>query len=153
MMSHDGIPYLILQKILPIIENEVNITLQEIVDFSIRFESDDKSNINCYLVYSNDNTWPVEMASGMERFIVSLAIRIALVDITSLPRPNFMAIDEGFGALDSDKITAMSSLFEYMRTKFDFIIAVSHVDTMRDMVDGLIDIHKNKQGFSEVVIM
>ena len=91
------------------------------------------------------------MASGMERFIVSLAIRIALVEITSLPRPNFMAIDEGFGALDSEKISAMTSLFDYMRTKFNFIIAVSHVDTMRDMVDGLIDVHKNSHGFSEVI--
>lgn len=152
MMSNDGIPYIILQKILPVIENEVNITLQEIVDFTVKFETDDKNNINCYLLYSNDNSWPVEMASGMERFILSLSIRIALVDITSLPRPNFMAIDEGFGALDSDKITGMVSLFDYMRTKFDFIIAVSHVDTMRDMVDGLIDVYKNPNGFSEVSV-
>lgn len=153
MMSNDGISYMILQKILPVIENEVNIILHEIVDFSVKFESDEKNNINCYLLYSDENIWPVEMASGMERFIVSLAIRIALVDITSLPRPIFMAIDEGFGVLDSDKISAMTLLFEYMRTKFDFVIAVSHVDTMRDMVDGLIDVHRNKNGFSEVTVV
>lgn len=153
MVSNDGLPYMILQKILPVIESEVNLILSDIVDFTSRFESDDKNNINCYLVYPNENTWPVEMASGMERFIISIAIRCALVDITSLPRPTFMAIDEGFGVLDSEKISSMETLFNYMRTKFDFVIAVSHVDTMRDMVDGLIDIHKNSDGFSEVKLL
>lgn len=152
-MTHtDGLPYMILQKILPVIENEVNLILNDVVDFYAKFESDEKCNINCYLLYSNENCWPVEMASGMERFIISLAIRCALVEITNLPRPIFMAIDEGFGTLDSERINSLTPLFDYMRSKFDFIIAVSHVDTMRDMVDGLIDVHKNKNGFSEVVV-
>ncbi len=153
MMSNDGIPYMLLQKILPVIETEVNIILSEMVNFSTKFESDDKNNINCYLVYTDDNIWPVEMASGMERFIVSLAIRCALVDITSLPRPIFMAIDEGFGTLDSDNISALSMLFEYMKTKFDYVIVVSHIDTMRDMVDGLISVYKNAHGFSEISLL
>lgn len=150
MMSNDGIPYIILQEILPVIETEVNSILLDVVDFTAKFESDDKNNINCYLVYSDENSWPVEMASGMERFIISIAIRCALVDITSLPRPVFLAIDEGFGVLDAEKIGCMTMLFDYMKTKFNFIIAVSHVDTMRDMVDGLINIHKTDHGFSEV---
>jgi DNA repair exonuclease SbcCD ATPase subunit len=87
----------------------------------------------------------------MERFIVSLAIRCALVEITSLPKPSFLAIDEGFGALDDDNIINVEHIFNYMRGKFDFVIAVSHVNSMRDMVDGLINININEDGFSEVV--
>lgn len=152
MTHNDGLPYMILSKILPIIENEVNLILAETVDFYAKFESDDKFNINCYLTYSNDASWPVEMASGMERFIISLAIRCALVEITSLPRPVFMAIDEGFGSLDIERINSLESLFNYMRTKFEFIIAVSHVDSMKDMVDGLLDIIKDDHGFSKINI-
>ncbi len=151
MTHYDGLPYIILKKILPIIESETNLILADTVNFYVKFESDDKFNINCYLNYNDEQTWPVEMASGMERFIVSLAIRCALVEITSLPKPSFLAIDEGFGALDDDKIINIEHIFNYMRGKFDFVIAVSHVNSMRDMVDGLINININENGFSEVV--
>lgn len=151
MTHYDGLPYIILKKILPIIESETNLILADTVNFYVKFESDQKFNINCYLNYNDEQTWPVEMASGMERFIVSLAIRCALVEITSLPKPSFLAIDEGFGALDDDNIINVEHIFNYMRGKFDFVIAVSHVNSMRDMVDGLINININEDGFSEVV--
>ena len=80
--------------------------------------------------------------SGMERFISSLAIRIALINVSALPRPNFIAIDEGWGSLDAEHISAVVNLFDYFRTKFDFSIIISHVDTMRDMVDNLIEVNK-----------
>ena len=34
------------------------------------------------------------------------------------------------------------NLFDYFRNKFDFSIIISHVDTMRDMVDNLIEVNK-----------
>jgi DNA repair exonuclease SbcCD ATPase subunit len=85
----------------------------------------------------------------MERFISSLAIRIALINVSALPRPNFIAIDEGFGTLDSNHVTALISLFEYLRIKFDFSIIISHVDSMRDMVDKLISVDK-VSGYSKI---
>jgi len=74
--------------------------------------------------------------------ISSLAIRIALINVSALPRPNFIAIDEGWGSLDQEHIASVTNLFEYFRTKFDFCIIISHVDTMRDMVDNLIEVNK-----------
>jgi DNA repair exonuclease SbcCD ATPase subunit len=78
----------------------------------------------------------------MERFLSSLAIRIALINVSALPRPNFIAIDEGWGSLDQEHISAVVNLFEYFRNKFDFSIIISHVDSMRDMVDTLIEVNK-----------
>ena len=46
----------------------------------------------------------LELTSGMEKFISSLAIRVALINVSNLPRPNFLAIDEGFGTLDSENL-------------------------------------------------
>ena len=40
---------------------------------------------------------PLELSSGMERFISSLAIRVGLMNVSNLPRTNFLAIDEGWG--------------------------------------------------------
>jgi DNA repair exonuclease SbcCD ATPase subunit len=147
-VKRDGIPYELITKALPKIESEINNVLNQIVDFNMVLNTDGK-NINGYIIYDEDNFWPLELTSGMERFISSLAIRIALINVSALPRPNFIAIDEGWGSLDADHISSVVNLFEYFRTKFDFSIIISHVDSMRDMVDNLIEVNKT-QGFSRI---
>jgi len=146
-LSKDGVSYELIEKALPMIEGEVNNILAQIVEFGMQLEIDGK-NINAYLVYG-DQRWSLEMCSGMERFISGLAIRVALINVCNLPRPNFLVIDEGFGTLDSENLQSLFMLFTYLKTQFDFVMVISHIDSMRDVVDGLIEIKKEK-GFSQV---
>jgi DNA repair exonuclease SbcCD ATPase subunit/DNA repair exonuclease SbcCD nuclease subunit len=146
-LSKDGVSYELIEKALPMIEGEVNNILAQIVEFGMQLEMDGK-NINAYLVYG-DNKWSLEMCSGMERFISGLAIRVALINVCNLPRPNFLVIDEGFGTLDSENLQSLFMLFTYLKTQFDFVMIISHIDSMRDVVDGLIEI-KKVEGFSHV---
>ena len=148
-VNRDGIPYDLISKAIPKIETEINNVLNQVVDFNMVMNTDGK-NINGYIIYDEDNYWPLELTSGMERFISSLAIRIALINVSALPRPNFIAIDEGWGSLDADHIASVTNLFDYFRTKFDFSIIISHVDTMRDMVDNLIEVNKIN-GYSQIL--
>ena len=148
IISRDGIPYEIITKTLPEIEKEVNNILQQIVEFSITLQTDGK-NIMTNIVY-DDKRWPLEMASGMEKFVSGLAIRVALINISNLPRPNIICIDEGFGCADSDHLGQMGALFSYLKHQFDFIWIISHLDQMRDMVDEQVEI-KKENGFSKVV--
>jgi DNA repair exonuclease SbcCD ATPase subunit len=147
-VKRDGVPYEIVAKAVPKIEAEINNVLNQIVDFNMVMSTDGK-NINGYIIYDEDNYWPLELTSGMERFISSLAIRIALINVSALPRPNFIAIDEGWGSLDQEHIASVVNLFDYFRTKFDFSIIISHVDSMRDMVDNLIEVNKIN-GYSQI---
>jgi DNA repair exonuclease SbcCD ATPase subunit len=147
-VKRDGVPYELISKAMPKIESEINNVLNQVVDFNMVLQSDGK-NINGYIIYDEDNFWPLELTSGMERFISSLAIRIALINVSALPRPNFIAIDEGWGSLDAEHISAVVNLFDYFRSKFDFSIIISHVDTMRDMVDNLIEVNKT-DGYSHI---
>ena len=146
-LSKDGVSYELIEKSLPMIEGEVNNILAQIVEFGMQLEIDGK-NINAYLVYG-DQRWSLEMCSGMERFISGLAIRVALINVCNLPRPNFLVIDEGFGTLDSENLQSLFMLFTYLKTQFDFVMVISHIDSMRDVVDGLIEI-KKLNGFSNV---
>jgi DNA repair exonuclease SbcCD ATPase subunit len=146
-LNKDGVSYELIEKSLPMIEGEVNNILAQIVEFGMQLEMDGK-NINAYLVYG-DNKWSLEMCSGMERFISGLAIRVALINVCNLPRPNFLVIDEGFGTLDSENLQSLFMLFTYLKTQFDFVMIISHIDSMRDVVDGLIEIKKTN-GFSYV---
>lgn len=147
-LSKDGVSYELIEKSLPMIEGEVNNILAQIVEFGMQLEMDGK-NINAYLVYG-DQKWSLEMCSGMERFISGLAIRVALINVCNLPRPNFLVIDEGFGTLDSENLQSLFMLFTYLKTQFDFVMIISHIDSMRDVVDGLMEIKKDESGYSNV---
>lgn len=148
-IHRDGVPYDIIAKSVPSIEKEVNEILSQIVEFGIMLDVDGK-NINANLVYT-DRLWPIEMGSGMESFISNLAMRIALSNISNVPRTNFLAIDEGFGSLDKDIFSSIPSLFSFLRNSFEFILIISHIDTVKDFVDGHIEINKDDKGFSNVV--
>ena len=147
-VQRNGVPYHLITKALPQIESEINNILNQIVEFTIVLHTDGK-NINAHIVYDDDNFWPLELTSGMEKFISSLAIRTSLINISNLPRPNFLAIDEGFGVLDSDNLNSMYSLFDYLKSQFGFVLCISHIDAMRDIMDKLIEI-KKANGYSEI---
>ena len=147
-VKRDGIPYELIKKALPTIEGEVNDILAQMVDFGIVLEMDGK-NINTYLCYDDDNVWPLELSSGMERFISSLAMRVGLINVCNLPRANFLAIDEGFGNMDSDNLNSVYMLFQYLKNQFQFAFIVSHIESMRDTVDSLLEISKI-DGYSKV---
>jgi DNA repair exonuclease SbcCD ATPase subunit len=146
-LGKDGVSYELISKALPMIEGEVNNILGQIVEFGLQLEMDGK-NINANIVY-DDQQWSLEMCSGMERFISGLAIRIALINVCNLPRPNFLVVDEGFGTLDNENLTSLYMLFAYLKTQFDFVMIISHIDSMRDVVDSLMEI-KKVNGFSNI---
>ena len=137
-VKRDGLPYEIISDSLPALEDEVNEILTQITDFKLMFDTDGK-NINTYITYG-DQPWDLSLASGMEKFVSSLAIRNGLIQLSSLPRPSFIAIDEGFGNLDSENMDAIRSLFEHITGLFDFIIIITHIDYMKDIPDTLLEI-------------
>ena len=146
-VGRDGIPYILISKAIPFIQNYVNNILAQVVDFTVDIDTDGK-NINVFIAYDN-NKWPLELASGMERFMSALAIRIALIKITNLPKPDFIAIDEGLGVLDSSNLNSMHMFFTYLKDMFKFSLVISHIDVVRDMMDTMLTIDR-KNDFSYI---
>ena len=150
LVSRDGIPQLIINDALPIIENEVNRVLDHMMaGFQLGITNEDKS-INLYIKY-DDQEWPLNLSSGMEKFVSSLALRVGLINVSNLPSPNFLVIDEGFGTLDTDNLSNMKGAFEYLKTRFDSVFIISHLDTIKDFMDYLLPVNVEDNGFSKVV--
>jgi len=147
-VSRDGVPYELMARAIPAIESEINNILTQIAEFTISLEVDGK-NILGKLNYDHERIWPLENSSGMERFISSLAIRVALLNASNLPKSNFMIIDEGLGTLDAENLTSMHTMFSILKAQFDFLVVISHLDVARDMVDKVIEI-KREDGFSYI---
>lgn len=150
VMCRDGLPYRLIAEVIPAVQVEINNILSQMVEFQVALELDGK-NINGKIIYDDTRAWPLELASGMEKFISGLAIRVALMGVSSLPKSNFLIVDEGFGALDTDNRASLSMLFTLLKTQFDFIILISHLDSLRDVTDQIVEISRD-DGFSQIVV-
>lgn len=139
--SRKGVPSLIVASQLPLINAEVAKILHGIVDFNIEMEVDDGDALEVYINYG-DSRRPIELGSGMEKMIASVAIRVALVNVSSLPRPNTFIIDEGFGALDDAMVEACNRLLVSLKRYFRSIIVITHVEGVKDIADHVIEITK-----------
>ena len=63
-----------------------------------------KSNMGCIDIKmcraDGTNPYNIQLSSGFEKFIVGLAFRIILSEISLNAKPNFIIIDEGWSCLD-----------------------------------------------------
>ena len=165
------LPYLLLAKIQPLLEKKVNDLLSIITDFTLKFDMSD-SKIDIYIdrsIYKNvdgdssklgkmgkfagaDRHILVNNSSGFERFISSLAIRLALLDISNLPKINFMAIDEGWSCFDTTNLNNVGQILDYLKTKFDYILTISHLTEIKQYCDTIISLKKDEKGFSKIIV-
>lgn len=148
IMHRDSIPLYLINKNLPVIEDVCNNMLSDNFDINIKLEMED-NKIKSYIEYAENKYWPLELISGMEEFVVSTAIRMALVEISNIQKPNFFVIDEGFGTLDSQSFDKMNDILDVIKNRFEFVIVISHIEKMRDLVDKFIDL-KMENGFSYI---
>jgi len=143
--SKKGIPNLLISEELPLINQEITKILNGIVDFTIELERDlENDNIDIYINY-DDSRRIVELASGMEKMIASLALRVALINVSTLPKTDMLIIDEGFGVLDAAGIDACSRLLVSLKHYFRLIVIITHVDSVKDIADYVIEITKDEK--------
>jgi exonuclease SbcC len=125
---------------LPAINAEITKILQGVCGFTVELEADpDTNEMEIYLNYG-DSRRIIECGSGMEKMMASLAIRVALINTTTLPKSDLLIIDEGFGALDDMNVESCTRLLNSLKRWFKSILVISHVDAVKDSVDNVLDI-------------
>ena len=142
-MHRTGIPITVLKKYIPVINYDLNRILTPIVGYGVYFKIDDDSdNIEIVMRYDDtiDDTRPITMASGMEKFIANMAIRHVLLKISCLNKPTIRIIDEGFDVLDNDNIYLVQKFFENVKNEYDNVIIITHIDSLKDMADHIINV-------------
>jgi len=140
--SRRGIPSLIVASQLPLINAEIAKILSGIVNFSVELEQDeDSDSMEIYIDYG-DSKRIIELGSGMEKTIAAIAIRVALVNISSLPKPDFFIVDEAFGPLDPENVAACNRLLTSLKRHFRTVIVITHVEGVKDVADHIIEVSK-----------
>jgi DNA repair exonuclease SbcCD ATPase subunit len=141
--SKNGIPAYVLKNKLPEINAELNNILAGIVSFRIFLETEVGSNTLDVFIEDKDSRRVIELASGMEKMIASLAIRVALISLSSLPKPDIFIADEGFGALDSSNCAKVIELLQTIKNRFKSILIISHVEEIKEAASNIVTIYDN----------
>jgi DNA repair exonuclease SbcCD ATPase subunit/DNA repair exonuclease SbcCD nuclease subunit len=144
----NGIAYDIIKKRLPVINSEVAKVLSNIVDFDVFFQEDGRK-LDILIKHPKHMPRPMEMCSGAEKTVTAMAIRLALLSVSSLPKGNIFILDEPGTALDADNMEGFIRILQLIKMYFKTVILISHVDSLKDIVDVEISIDKN-DGYARV---
>ena len=137
----NGIAYDIIKKRLPVINSEIAKVLSNIVDFDVFFQEDGRK-LDILIKHPSHEPRPIEMASGAEKTVAAMAIRLALLSVSSLPKGNIFILDEPGTALDADNMEGFIRILQLIKMYFKTVILISHVDSLKDIVDVEITIDK-----------
>ena len=132
------------EKVIPFLLSRINPIIQF---YGLRMEvACDNQRYDFFLKDTRTNIKIIyDRASGFQKFITGLAMRIALSKIGASNITNKqMIIDEGFLSCDKDNLTQMPNMVRHFLVYFDNIILISHLDIIRQAVDYSVNIEKNK---------
>ncbi len=147
-MHSNGIAYDIIKKKIPVINSEIAKVLANIVDFEVFFEASG-NKFDIFIKHPRYDERPIEMASGAEKSLSAIAIRLALLGVSSLPTGDIFVLDEPGTALDEENMEGFIRILELIKVYFKNVLLISHLDSLKDCVDMQVVIEK-KDGYARV---
>ena len=140
-MHSNGIAYDIIKKKLPIINEEIAKFLVNIVEFGVFFEDDGK-RLNIHIQHPHQDPRPLEMGSGAEKTIAAMAIRLAMLSVSNLPKGDIFILDEPGTALDEENMEGFARMLNMIKSHFKTVLLISHLEALKDCVDTQISIEQ-----------
>ena len=144
----NGISYEVIKSMMPVINAEIQKILSSIVDFEVFFDNDG-DKLEVYLQHPKYDPRPMSMGSGAEKTISSMAIRLALISVSSLPKPSWFILDEPATALDAEHMEGFTRLLQMIKDQFKTVLLITHLESLKDIVDKTIEIDK-VDGYAQV---
>ena len=146
----NGVSYEIIKERLPYINQEISKILTNIVDFEV-FISNNEDKLDIFIKHPSHDPRPLEMGSGAEKTIASMAIRLAFLTVSSLPKSDLFILDEPGTALDEENMEGFVRILDMVKGYFKTVLLISHLDSLKDCVDMQINIEK-RNGYAHVNI-
>lgn len=150
MLGKKGICKLVLRSVLPVINLELTRLLDDICDFTIELNINDKNEVE-KLIIKGGVTKKLKSTSGLESTIASLALRCVLGRLSSLPKPNFIIFDEILGAVAEDNLDSLKLMLDKIKDMFEIVFFITHNEIAKDWGDKLITVKKDND-ISRLVI-
>jgi len=148
-MHSNGIAFDIIKRALPVINDEIAKVLSNVVEFQIFFENND-NKLDILIRHLQHESRPLENGSGAEKTLAAIAIRIALLNVSNMPKSNLFILDEPGTSLDADNMEGFMRILDLVKSYFDVTLLITHIESLKDTVDMTVDIMKTEDGYAYV---
>ena len=142
MIGKNGVSKLVLSSVIPIINYELIRLLDEVCDFEIELEINDKNEVD-FNIIKNNITKKLKTGSGLETTLASLALRCVLGRISTLPKPNIIVFDEVLGKVANLNLDYVKIFFDKIKKMYEIILLITHNPITQDWADKIVTIEKN----------
>ena len=147
-MHSNGIAYDVIKRKMPVVNQEIAKVLANITSFDIYFEDNGKK-FELFIKHPKHEARPLDMGSGAEKTIAAMAIRLALLSVSSLPKGDIFILDEPGTALDEDNMEGFIRILELIKMYFKNILLISHLESLKDCADVQVMIDK-REGYARI---
>ncbi len=161
----DGIQALIIENVLPELEEETNRLLSRLTDsqLHVQFVTQKAAKTMKKMIDTLDiliadarGTRPYETYSGGEAFRINFAIRLALSRLLARRAGaalQTLIIDEGFGTQDSEGRERLVGAINTVARDFACILVITHIADLKEAFQSRIEVLKTDQGSQLSVIL
>ena len=118
-------------------------------DFEVYFEKDG-NKLDIFIHHPKHEARPLENGSGAEKTLAAIAIRIALLNISNMPKCNLIILDEPGAALDEEHLESFTRILDMLKSYFDIVILITHIESLKDIVDMTVEISNTDDGYAFV---
>lgn len=155
-LSSRGIKAVVVDYLLPQLEERINSTLCQLSDFRIRLDTQkstaDEEGIKegLFITVLNDrgDEMPFSNYSGGEKVKITISIAEALASLMN--KIDFRIMDENIVSLDKDSTENFISVLSKLQQKFPQLLVISHLQEVKDIFSKQIVISK-VNGISKIV--
>ena len=146
MVGKNGITKLIMKNIIPLLNSELERLLVDSSNFRLLVDLNAKQEVDFILQREDENgqeiSYLLTEGSGFEKTIGSLALRMVLSRVSSLPKPNIVVLDEVLGKVSNDNLELVGNFFQKCSEMFENIFLITHNPMVRDWATNIIEIEK-----------
>lgn len=157
----NGFTDYVMAKQLNILEKKMNNMINSLAGYEIKIKIENK-NIKFYKLSKKhnkivmdedlddiDDTKDINLKSlcGYEKIIFNIGLRLALNNMNTTIKNNFIIIDESFSGADSINIHKFSHILDIIKKEYDMCIIISHIDEIKNQKGNIIKIQYNKNTY------
>ncbi|MBV6340117.1 AAA family ATPase [Candidatus Magnetobacterium casense] len=151
----NGLKAIIIDYVLPRLEDKINEILSRLSDFRIRLETQKvavtsgNSVEGLFISIFNElgEESDYDNYSGGEKLKITVAISEALAE---LQKAKFRVLDELFIGLDDESTEKFAEIMTALQERFSQMICISHLQNIKDMFPKTITVVK-KEGVSQII--
>ncbi len=165
--GRNGIPSLLIEQALPLLEEEANRILERLTDgqMHVHFRTqtpyknakrkDMKETLDI-IISDAYGQRDYESYSGGEAFRVDFAIRVALARLLANragARLQTLVIDEGFGSQDAEGRQRLLEAIRAVQGDFAKILVITHIEELKEAFPARIEVRKTPRGSQAEVVL